>query len=111
MWGTYLILRTLFTSLEGVLGGYLQREFNFYIPGFGIISLLFLIFLNPLYFGNKTFQSGDIFANKAMKSYVEKDRDGYALWNPLIFCGMPAYATERFARCISRFGCHVFLEN
>jgi hypothetical protein len=28
-----------------------------------------------------------------MKSYVEKDREGYALWNPLIFCGMPAYAT------------------
>jgi uncharacterized membrane protein len=52
MWGTYLILKTLFTSLDGVLGGYLQREFNFYIPGFGIISLLFLIFLTGILVAN-----------------------------------------------------------
>ena len=58
-----------------------------------IILFLFLFFFKDLYFGNKTFQSGDIFASKAMKSYVEKERDGYTLWNPLIFCGMPAYAT------------------
>jgi hypothetical protein len=58
-----------------------------------IIILLFLIFLSPLYFGNKTFQSGDIIAREAMKSYVEQEREGYTLWNPLIFCGMPAYAT------------------
>jgi len=57
-----------------------------------VIILLFLIFLNPLYFGNKTFQSGDIFASASMKSYVEKARDGFTLWNPYIFLGMPAYA-------------------
>jgi hypothetical protein len=58
-----------------------------------VLIILYLIFLNPLFFGDKTFQSGDIFASKAMKSYVEQGRDGYTLWNPLIFCGMPAYAT------------------
>lgn len=57
-----------------------------------VILILFLIFLNPLYFGNKTFQSGDILVIESMKPYLEKDRDGYTLWNPYIFTGMPAYA-------------------
>ena len=57
-----------------------------------IIIILFLIFLNPLYFGNKTFQSGDIISSLAMQPYVENHTNGYTLWNPLIFCGMPAYA-------------------
>ena len=57
------------------------------------IIILFLIFLNPLYFGNKTFQSGDIVASSAMQPYVQNHGAGYTLWNPLIFCGMPAYAT------------------
>jgi hypothetical protein len=47
--------------------------------------------LNPLYFGGKTLQSGDIIATKAMNSYLEIEREGYTLWNPLIFTGMPAY--------------------
>lgn len=57
-----------------------------------VILILFLIFLNPLYFGNKTFQSGDIITMESMKNYIAKDRDGFSLWNPYIFCGMPAYA-------------------
>ncbi|MFA6598978.1 MAG: YfhO family protein [Ignavibacteriaceae bacterium] len=57
-----------------------------------VLLLLFLIFLNPLYFGGKTFQSGDILASASMKSYVEKAREGFTLWNPYIFLGMPAYA-------------------
>jgi len=57
-----------------------------------VIIILFLIFLNPLFFGNKTFQSGDIIASTSMESYVTKDREGFSLWNPYIFCGMPAYA-------------------
>ena len=56
------------------------------------LIILFLIFLNPLYFGNKTFQSGDIIATNAMHTYIENHGEGYTLWNPLIFCGMPAYA-------------------
>ncbi|GMU96493.1 YfhO family protein [Ignavibacterium album] len=57
-----------------------------------VILILFLIFLNPLYFGNKTFQSGDIITMESMKNYIAKERDGFSLWNPYIFCGMPAYA-------------------
>ncbi len=57
-----------------------------------LIIILFLIFLNPLYFGNKTFQSGDIVASSSMQNYIADHGEGYTLWNPLIFCGMPAYA-------------------
>ncbi len=57
-----------------------------------VIVILFLIFLSPLYFGNKTFQSGDIIATKSVQPYVHADREGFSLWFPYIFCGMPAYA-------------------
>lgn len=57
-----------------------------------IIIILFLIFLNPLYFGNKTFQSGDIVSSSSLRPYVENHEEGYTLWNPYIFLGMPAYA-------------------
>lgn len=57
-----------------------------------VVLILFLIFLNPLYFGGKTFQSGDIIASESAKPYILKDRVGFSLWNPHIFCGMPAYA-------------------
>ena len=45
VWGTYLILKTLIKSLEGILGGMLQRHLVFYIPGLGIIVLVLLILL------------------------------------------------------------------
>lgn len=57
-----------------------------------IIIILFLAFLNPLFFGGKTFQSGDILSSKSMRPYVENHGEGFTLWNPYIFCGMPAYA-------------------
>jgi len=63
------------------------------LAGLLIILIVFLIFFSPLYFGGKTFQSGDIITIKSMQSYIEKDPDTYTLWNPYIFCGMPAYAT------------------
>ncbi len=56
------------------------------------IFILFLVFLYPLYFGGKTFQSGDILATTANQSYITNHGDGFTLWDPLIFCGMPAYA-------------------
>ena len=31
--GTYLILRALFLTLEGVLGGLLKEYFRYYVPG------------------------------------------------------------------------------
>ncbi len=58
-----------------------------------LLIVLYLIFLNPLYFGEKTFQSGDIINMESSKSYVNQDREGFSLWNPYIFCGIPAYAT------------------
>lgn len=57
-----------------------------------VILVLFLIFLNPMYFGGKTFQSGDILATESAKPYISKDREAFSLWNPHIFCGIPAYA-------------------
>lgn len=57
-----------------------------------VILIVFLIFLNPLYFGGKTFFSGDIVSIGSMDTYLEKDREGYTLWNPYVFCGMPSYA-------------------
>lgn len=56
------------------------------------ILVLFLIFLNPLYFGGKTFSSSDIAASESMQPYLAKARLGFTLWNPHIFCGMPAYS-------------------
>jgi hypothetical protein len=57
-----------------------------------IILLIFLFFYSPLYFGGKTFQSGDIITSQSSKTYVENHQGGYTLWNPYIFTGMPAYA-------------------
>ena len=57
-----------------------------------IILLLFLYFFSPIYFGGKTFQSGDIITSKSITTYAEQHSDGFTLWNPYIFGGMPAYA-------------------
>ena len=57
-----------------------------------IILLIFLFFYSPLYFGGKTFQSGDILTSNSVKTYLENHEGGYTLWNPNVFCGMPAYA-------------------
>ncbi|MEO8233751.1 MAG: hypothetical protein ABI638_15840, partial [Ignavibacteriota bacterium] len=57
-----------------------------------IAIVLFLIFLNPMYFGGKTFQSGDIIASESAKPYILKGHEEFSLWNPHIFCGMPAYS-------------------
>ena len=57
-----------------------------------VIFLIFLIYFAPLYFGGKTFQSGDILTSKSMETYLEADSEGFTLWNPYVFCGMPSYA-------------------
>ena len=57
-----------------------------------ILFILFLIFLNPLYFGGKTFQAGDIVTSRSLTPYVQNHKGGFTLWDPYIFCGMPAYA-------------------
>jgi uncharacterized membrane protein len=45
LWGTYLILKALFLSLEGVLGNLLASHTTFYIPGLGIVVLAVLLLL------------------------------------------------------------------
>ena len=57
-----------------------------------VILVIFLLFYSPIYFGGKTFQSGDIITSEASKTYVENHEGGFTLWNPYIFTGMPAYA-------------------
>jgi hypothetical protein len=66
---------------------------KYHIPAVMLVVLvLFLVFFAPMYFGGKTFQSGDIVSSKSMYNYLHSDDGGYTLWNPYIFCGMPAYA-------------------
>ena len=45
IWGTYLVLSTLLSFLDGFLGNFLRGIGKFYIPGMGIITLVVLIFL------------------------------------------------------------------
>ena len=56
-----------------------------------LILLIFLLFYSPLYFGGKTLQSGDIITAQSNNAYVHNHQGGFTLWNPYIFCGMPAY--------------------
>lgn len=57
-----------------------------------VILALFLFFFSPLYFGGKTFQSGDIITSMSAKTYLENHTGEFTLWNPYVFGGMPAYA-------------------
>jgi hypothetical protein len=80
---------TFFSTFS--LSKYIPEKFH--IPLFVIVILaFFLFFFSPIYFGGKTFQSGDIITSQSSKTYVENHSDGYTLWNPYVFGGMPAYA-------------------
>ena len=57
-----------------------------------VILALFLYFFSPIYFGGKTFQSGDIITSMSAKTYIDSHKGDYTLWNPYVFGGMPAYA-------------------
>ena len=63
-----------------------------------LILILILIFYSPVMFGDKTTSSGDLIQVKSLREYATKDRDGFSLWNPYIFCGMPAVATSMSLR-------------
>ncbi|MFQ5589044.1 MAG: DUF502 domain-containing protein [Nitrospiria bacterium] len=58
--GTYVILKTLVVALEGVLGNVMKTRVLYYIPGFGILLLVAIIFLAGIFttnvFGRKLFQ-------------------------------------------------------
>ena len=52
IWGTYLILKTLFRTLESFLGDIIEKYFQYYIPGLGIISLGIIILLAGIFATN-----------------------------------------------------------
>ena len=53
-WGTILILKTLFVSLDGILGDAAARLVTpgYYVPGLGIVALILLIFATGLFAAN-----------------------------------------------------------
>ncbi len=50
IWGTVLILKTLFVSLDGILGDMMTKWVmpSYYVPGIGILTLVLLIFLTGI---------------------------------------------------------------
>ncbi len=61
-------------------------------------ALLFaalIFFFRDAVFDGKVFTSGDTVASHSLETYVkDAEKNGeFPLWNPYIFCGMPAYAS------------------
>ncbi len=53
IWGTVLILKTLFITVDGILGDMLaQMVPDHYVPGLGIVTLVLLIFSTGLFAAN-----------------------------------------------------------
>jgi len=53
IWGTVLILKTLFMTVDGILGDMLARMVpGYYVPGLGIVALILLIFATGLFAAN-----------------------------------------------------------
>jgi len=44
IWGTVLVLKTLFVTVDSILGNMLAQLQGYYVPGLGIIALVLLIF-------------------------------------------------------------------
>ena len=63
-----------------------------------LLLLLIVLFFEPIFFGGKTVASGDLIQVKSLREYATKERDGFSLWNPYIFCGMPAVVTSASPR-------------
>lgn len=76
-------------------GGIINLEIENKIPSkyktLGLVLIVFLlmgVFFAPAFWGNKTFQSGDIMSQNAYKTFFSEY--SLRLWDPFIFCGMPA---------------------
>lgn len=53
IWGTVLILKTLFVAVDGILGDLLaQLVPDHYVPGLGIVTLIILVFATGLFTAN-----------------------------------------------------------
>jgi hypothetical protein len=62
------------------------------------VALLFLslvVFFNQVIFGGKTYSDVDIVASRSFDTLINdaKQEGVFPLWNPYIFCGMPAYGS------------------
>ena len=57
------------------LSKYIPEKFHILVYAL-IILALFLFFFSPLYFGGKTFQSGDIITRISANTYLENDNNG-----------------------------------
>jgi len=68
LWGTYLILKALFLTLEGVLGDLLRAYFRYYVPGLGVVALILIILLAGLLttniLGRKIFEIWESFLQR-----------------------------------------------
>lgn len=69
-WGTVLILKTLFVSLDGILGNATARLVTpgYYVPGLGIVALVLLIFVTGLlganFIGRQVVRQWENFLNR-----------------------------------------------
>lgn len=75
------------------LGKFIPEKFKTPAAILAIVVLMFA-FYSPVMFGDKTVQGTDYMQMKSMRTYIEKSHEGFSLWNPYLFCGMPAYATS-----------------
>lgn len=63
-----------------------------------LLFIIIILFFSPIFFSGKTVASGDLIQVKSLREYALKERDGFSLWNPYIFCGMPAVVTSASPR-------------
>lgn len=61
----------------------------------GIVFLSLLIFFNEIIFSGKTFLAEDNIASHSFDTLLKdaEEQGIFPLWNPYIFCGMPAYGS------------------
>ncbi|HEX9758635.1 MAG TPA: DUF502 domain-containing protein [Nitrospiria bacterium] len=103
IWGTYLVLKTLFITTEGFLGDLLKKYIDFYIPGLGIVTLVLLIFftgvLTTNFIGKKLFQIWEFFLRQVpivrniystIKSIIDTvSRQGNKRFNRVVLIEFP----------------------
>lgn len=77
------------------LNNYIPEKYQDFVILLIPLILLYLFFGN-VFFGPKTFISGDITTSMSMKNYLAYAREvgTQPLWDPYIFMGMPAYITS-----------------
>lgn len=85
--------QSFFTQFD--LNNYIPEKYQDFVLLLIPLVLLYLFF-GDVFFGSKTFISGDITTSMAMKNYLAyaKEIGTQPLWDPYIFMGMPAYITS-----------------